>query len=113
MSLLEQTQGVKKLLKIYTSILTEREGKYKLIYKYERKLNKKNCYLLFITIIAIVSLIGNAYQDKHYTESIKSYKRELKTADNTYLELQKEHKKVNDNLKIITDEYNDLLERSK
>lgn len=35
-----------------------------------RKVNIKNCYILFISLLAIVSIIGNIYQDRFYNEAL-------------------------------------------
>ncbi|NBK96413.1 MAG: hypothetical protein EOM50_00060 [Erysipelotrichia bacterium] len=42
----------------------------------KRKVNIKNCYLLFISLIAIVSIIGNIYQDRFYNQAL-SFQDEL------------------------------------
>lgn len=35
-------------------------------YKIKKKYNYKNIYLLVITAIAVVSLVGNFFQDRYY-----------------------------------------------
>lgn len=35
-------------------------------YKIRRKYNYKNIYLLIITAVAVVSLVGNFFQDRYY-----------------------------------------------
>lgn len=37
----------------------------------KRTINVKNCYLLAITAIALVSLIGNLFQDRFYNKAIQ------------------------------------------
>lgn len=77
---------------------------------YQRKLNSDHIYMLIVTLIALIFIglyIHEAYCKK---EMAKSYERELEVQENTYQDLQKEYKKVNDRLKIITDEYNELYE---
>lgn len=80
------------------------------MYTYEKKkINKKNCYILFITIIALISLVGNAYQNKVLMKCNDISDREYNTL---YIEYQKQYeelKETNKKLQIITDEYNDLL----
>ena len=80
------------------------------MYTYEKKkINKKNCYILFITLIALISLVGNAYQNKVLMQSNDIFNREYNTL---YIEYQKQYKELkaaNKKLQIITDEYNDLL----
>ncbi len=36
----------------------------------KRKLNLKNCYILFISLVAFISLIGNFYQDRFYNKAL-------------------------------------------
>lgn len=112
MSLLEQTQECKNSIKIYTLILTEREELFKLTYNYERKINWPNVYILSVTAVALVFIIAFAYESYFKNEAAKSYEREIQTLENTYQELQEKYADKNNKLKIITDEYNDLLERS-
>ena len=40
------------------------------IVKRKRKINVKNCYLLIVTMIAFVSLLGNFFQDRYYNEAL-------------------------------------------
>lgn len=78
-------------------------------YEKKKKLNHKNCYLLFITLIALISLVGNAYQTKVLMQCNDISDREYNTL---YIEYQKQFeqlKAANKKLQIITDEYNDLL----
>lgn len=81
------------------------------MYRYEKKkkINYKNCYVLFITLIALISLVGNAYQNKVLMRCNEISCREYNTL---YIEYQKQYeelKETNKKLQIITDEYNDLL----
>lgn len=81
------------------------------MYTYEKnkKPNYKNCYILFITLIALISLVGNAYQNKVLMQCNEISDREYNTL---YIEYQKQFeqlKAANKKLQIITDEYNDLL----
>lgn len=81
------------------------------MYRYEKKkkINYKHCYVLFITIIALISLVGNAYQNKVLIRCNEISDREYNTL---YIEYQKQFeqlKAANKKLQIITDEYNDLL----
>lgn len=80
------------------------------MYKYEKtkKINWQHAYLLFITAIAIVSLVGNAAQNRNYDETKKSYEREINILESTYQELQDKYSSVQNQLEIITDEYNEL-----
>lgn len=36
----------------------------------QKQWNMKNCYLVFITIVAFVSLIGNYVQDRFYNKAL-------------------------------------------
>lgn len=45
----------------------------------KRKLNIKNCYLLFISLLAVVSIIGNIYQDRFYNEALSFQDQMLET----------------------------------
>lgn len=81
-------------------------------YKYERKINWSNVYILAVTAIALVFIVVFAYENHCKNEMAKSYEREMQTQENTYQDLQKKYKIVNDKLNIITDEYHDLLDRT-
>lgn len=35
-----------------------------------RKINVKNCYLLFVSLLAFISLMGNFYQDHFYNRAL-------------------------------------------
>lgn len=37
---------------------------------HQKKLNMKNCYLVFITLVALVSLFGNIIQDRFYNKAL-------------------------------------------
>lgn len=82
-------------------------------YKYERKINWSNVYILAVTAIALVFIVAFAYENHCKNEMISSYEREIQIFENTYQDLQERYSEVNNQLKIITDEYNDLLEQSK
>lgn len=82
------------------------------MYKSKRKTNWSNVYILAVTAIALVFIVAFAYENYCKNEAAKSYENEIQVQENTYQELQKKYKTVNDKLNIITDEYNDLLERS-
>ena len=48
----------------------------------KRKVNWKNVYLVFISLVAVVSVIGNYYQDRNYGKASRlneSYTKELET----------------------------------
>lgn len=83
------------------------------MYKSKRKTNWSNVYILAVTAIALVFIIAFAYENYFKNEAAKSYEREIQTLENTYQELQKKYKTVNDQLNIITDEYHDLLEQNR
>lgn len=82
------------------------------MYKSKKKINWSNVYILAVTAIALIFIVAFAHENHCKNEAAKSYEREIQTLENTYQELQKKYKTVNDQLKIITDEYTDLLERS-
>lgn len=58
----------------------------------KRKVNYKNCYILFISAVALFSLAGNFFQDMFYNkaiaiqqetiETMKTDSKELPTMDN-------------------------------
>ena len=52
------------------------------IYK-QRKINIKNCYILFISLVAIVSLIGNFFQDRFYNNALAVQEEMIEHFDNT------------------------------
>lgn len=81
--------------------------------KKKRKVNKNNAYLLFITAISIVSIIGNAIQNHNYDKAEKSYKSEIKSLENKSIYLKDENRNVNiDELhnlyEDLKEEYHDL-----
>lgn len=76
------------------------------MYKSKKKINYDHVYMLVITSIALVFIIAFKYENYCKNEMISSYERELKVQENTYQDLQNQ-------LEILTDEYNDLLEGSK
>lgn len=76
------------------------------MYKSKKKINYDHVYMLVITAIALVFIIAFKYENYCKNEMISSYERELKVQENTYQDLQNQ-------LEILTDEYNDLLEGSK
>lgn len=75
------------------------------MYKSKKKINYDHLYMLVITLIALVFIIAFKYENYCKNEMISSYERELKVQENTYQDLQNQ-------LEILTDEYNDLLEKS-
>lgn len=79
-------------------------------YKYERKINWSNVYILAVTAIALVFIVAFEHENHCKNEEAKSYEREIQTLENTYQDLQKKYADKNNKLKIITDEYNELLE---
>lgn len=83
------------------------------MYKSKRKTNWSNVYILAVTAIALIFIVAFTYENHCKNEIAKSYEREIKVQENTYQDLQKKYKEVNDKLNIITDEYNDLLERNR
>lgn len=36
----------------------------------KRKVNLKNCYILFVSVVAVLSLMGNVFQDIYYNKAI-------------------------------------------
>lgn len=48
----------------------------------KRKVNIKNCYLLFISLLAIVSIIGNIYQDRFYNQALSFQDQMLESYHN-------------------------------
>lgn len=48
----------------------------------KRKINIKNCYLLFISLLAIVSIIGNIYQDRFYNQALSFQDQMLESYNN-------------------------------
>lgn len=48
----------------------------------KRKVNIKNCYLLFISLLAIVSIIGNIYQDRFYNQALSFQDQMLESYNN-------------------------------
>lgn len=76
------------------------------MYKSKKKINYDHLYILVISLIALVFIIAFAYENHCKNEIAKSYEREIQVLENTYQDLQNQ-------LEILTDEYNDLLEGSK
>lgn len=75
------------------------------MYKSKKKINYDHIYMLVITLIALVFIIAFKYENHCKNEMAKSYEREIQVQENTYQDLQNQ-------LEILTDEYNDLLEKS-
>lgn len=85
------------------------------MYKSKKKVNWEHVYLLFITAVAIVSIVGNAAQNHNYAEAEKFYEREIKSLENKTVYLKDEVRNVNiDELhnlyKNLKEEYNNLYE---
>ncbi len=49
----------------------------------QRKINVKNCYILFISLVAIISLIGNFFQDRFYNNALAVQEEMIEQFDNT------------------------------
>lgn len=45
----------------------------------KRRLNLKNCYILFVSMVAILSLVGNVLQDKYYNEALNIQQQTIET----------------------------------
>lgn len=87
-------------------------------YKYERKINKTNVYILTVTVIALVFIIAFAYENHCKNEMMKSYEREIKGLENKtmYLKDEKRNVKFDELQRLYEDlkeEYNELYEESK
>lgn len=48
-----------------------------------RRINVKNCYVLFISLVAIISLIGNFFQDRFYNNALAVQEAMIEHFDNT------------------------------
>lgn len=48
----------------------------------KRKVNIKNCYLLFISLLAIISIIGNIYQDRFYNQALSFQDQMIESYNN-------------------------------
>lgn len=83
----------------------------KKVFKVLRKY--KNVYIVFISLATFVSLIGNYYQDRFYNKAIEIQEGTIEPIEKEKRKLEEENRILNNKLKIITDEYSDLLEKSK
>lgn len=80
------------------------------MHSYEKKSSYSSLYVVVVTLIAIFCIGFACYENHGKNVLQKSYERDLKVADNSYLELQEEYSKVKNQLEIVTDEYNDLYQ---
>lgn len=48
----------------------------------KRKVNIKNCYLLFISLLAVISIIGNIYQDRFYNQALSFQDQMIESYNN-------------------------------
>ena len=44
-----------------------------------RKINFKNCYILFVSVVAVLSLMGNVFQNIYYNEALDIQQETLET----------------------------------
>lgn len=88
------------------------------MYKSKKRVNLEHVYLLFITAVAIVSIVGNVAQNHNYDKSEKSYKSEIKSLENKTIYLKDENRdvKINELQNLYEDlkeEYNELYQSNK
>lgn len=58
----------------------------------KRKINIKNCYLLFISLLAIISIIGNIYQDRFYNQALSFQDQILESQNHASSVMDNYHK---------------------
>ena len=45
----------------------------------KRKIDYKNCYILFVSVVAVLSLMGNIFQDIYYNKAINIQQETIDT----------------------------------
>ena len=57
----------------------------------KRNIDLKNCYILFVSVVAVLSLMGNIFQDIYYNQALDIQQQTLETFAAEYYETYDAH----------------------
>ena len=53
----------------------------------KRTINYKNVYILFVSVVAVLSLVGNVIQDHYYNKALDIQQETIEMMANEYFEM--------------------------
>lgn len=68
--------------------------------KQTRSLNYKNCYILFISLVALISLTGNVWQNYFFTSAIHKQEALISSYEEDAYEMMIEYYEDNEQLQL-------------